>query len=75
MKAIDIATEIINLIGDIDAEIAVLAFEEVSLTGYRDAVDTLTYHLIRTWEEAKALRDALGRVEKEIDNLRTKDKA
>lgn len=75
MKSTEIATEIINLIGDIDAEIAVLAFDEARLTGYTDAVGTLTYHVIRTWEEAKALRDAVGRVEKEIDNLRTKDNA
>lgn len=75
MKATDIATEIINLIGDLDTKIGELARDEARLTGYTDAVGTLTYHVIRTWEEAKALRDAVGRVEKEIENLRTKETA
>lgn len=70
MNATDIATEIINLIGDLDTKIGELARIEADLTGYTDAVGTLTNHVIRTWEEAKALRDAVGRVEKEIENLR-----
>lgn len=75
MKPTDIVTEIINLIGDLDTEVSKLARDEARLTGYTDAVGTLTYHLIRTWEEAKTLRDALGRVEKEIDTLKAKETA